>query len=92
MPTYDYGCVACGHVFETFHGMTESPDVSCPQCFQSAERRLSLGAGLMFKGSGFYVTDYKPSAAAAASESPASTASPGGGCGTGGCGAGGCGH
>jgi putative FmdB family regulatory protein len=63
MPTYDYGCTQCGSVFEVVHKMSESPAVQCASCHAPAEKKLSLGAGLMFKGSGFYVTDYpKPGA------------------------------
>jgi putative FmdB family regulatory protein len=58
MPTYDYRCEACGHVFELFHRMSEDPTPDCPECGQSCERMISGGAGLIFKGSGFYATDY----------------------------------
>ncbi|RKY89865.1 zinc ribbon domain-containing protein [candidate division KSB1 bacterium] len=59
MPTYDYKCVRCGHVFEVFHGMNEIPQIKCPICGAVAEKMIGAGAGLIFKGSGFYVTDYK---------------------------------
>jgi putative FmdB family regulatory protein len=62
MPTYDYVCTACGHRFEAFQGMTAKKLRKCPQCGKSAlERQVGAGAGLIFKGSGFYVTDYKKS-------------------------------
>jgi len=57
MPTYDYQCSA-GHKFEKIHKMSESPRVSCPTCGKPAARQISGGAGLVFKGSGFYITDY----------------------------------
>ncbi len=58
MPTYEYRC-ANGHVFEQFQRMSEDPIDTCPQCGAPAERLLSSGAGLLFKGSGFYITDYR---------------------------------
>lgn len=58
MPTYDYQCDSCGHVFETFQSMSEDPLKKCPECAELALRRLiSGGSGVIFKGSGFYVTD-----------------------------------
>lgn len=60
MPTYEYRCRACGHDFERFQKMSDEPVESCPACGQEeAERRISSGAGLVFKGSGFYATDYR---------------------------------
>ena len=60
MPTYDYQCQACGHEWELFQSMNDSPVKSCPKCKKrKAKRLLGLGAGLIFKGTGFYETDYK---------------------------------
>jgi putative FmdB family regulatory protein len=60
MPTYDYECDACGHEFELFQSITESPKKKCPACKKSKLRRLfGTGAAVMFKGSGFYQTDYR---------------------------------
>lgn len=60
MPTYEYRCGACGHAFERFQKMSDDPVRSCPQCGEEeAERLISPGAGLVFKGSGFYATDYR---------------------------------
>ncbi len=59
MPTYDYKCSFCSNVFEVFHGIKESPDINCPECSNRAKKRISLNSGLIFKGSGFYITDYK---------------------------------
>ena len=59
MPTYEYRCTACNHEFEKFQRMSEEPGAECPECGKPAERRLSGGAGLLFKGSGFYITDYR---------------------------------
>lgn len=60
MPTYDYQCEACNHEWELFQSMNDSPVKRCPKCKkQKAKRLLGLGAGLIFKGTGFYETDYK---------------------------------
>jgi putative FmdB family regulatory protein len=66
MPTYDYECAACGHLFEVFERIHDGGTKPCPQCRKRrAERRIGAGAGLIFKGSGFYVTDSKGSSSAA---------------------------
>jgi putative FmdB family regulatory protein len=91
MPTYEYQCPD-GHVFEKFQKMTDKPRAKCPVCGKPATRKISGGAGLVFKGSGFYITDYgkdgkgprKPESEApaeskkSASESKADTKSGGG--------------
>ena len=60
MPTYEYECRACGHAFETMHSMTAPVLRKCPKCGKlKLERLISGGAGVIFKGSGFYETDYK---------------------------------
>lgn len=60
MPTYDYECSACGHEFELFQSITAKPQKKCPACGRSTAKRLiGTGAGLIFKGSGFYITDYR---------------------------------
>jgi putative FmdB family regulatory protein len=59
MPTYEYRCPACQHEFEKLQKMSEEPVATCPECGAAAERLLSGGAGLLFKGSGFYITDYR---------------------------------
>ena len=58
MPTYEYRC-ANGHEFELFQRMSDEPAAECPECGAPSERLLSAGAGLLFKGSGFYITDYR---------------------------------
>jgi putative FmdB family regulatory protein len=60
MPTYEYKCDACGHAFEKFQPMSSAPIRRCPKCGRNRVRRLiGTGAGLIFKGSGFYITDYR---------------------------------
>ncbi len=60
MPTYEYVCRACGHRFERFQKISDEPTRECPECDQpEAERLISAGAGLVFKGPGFYATDYR---------------------------------
>ena len=71
MPTYTYECPKCGKAFDIFHGMSENPRIKCSECNVKAKRLLGMGAGIIFKGAGFYETDYKNKGAkgAAASES-----------------------
>jgi putative FmdB family regulatory protein len=57
MPTYEYQCPE-GHVFEKLQKMSDRPQAKCPVCGKPATRKISGGAGLVFKGSGFYITDY----------------------------------
>jgi len=62
MPTYEYKCSSCGYKFEEFQSISDAPLVVCPSCLKpQLKRLLSGGAGLVFKGSGFYLTDYKNS-------------------------------
>ena len=60
MPTYEYKCSACGHTFERFQSITAEPIKRCPECGKAKVKRLlGTGAGVIFKGSGFYTTDYR---------------------------------
>jgi len=59
MPTYDYQCRKCGHRFELFHSIKDDDPKRCPRCKGRATRVPSSGAGILFKGSGFHVTDYR---------------------------------
>lgn len=59
MPTYDYECDKCSKRFELFQKMTAKPVGVCPKCGGKAQRLIGAGAGIIFKGSGFYQTDYK---------------------------------
>ena len=74
MPTYEYECSKCGHRFEKFQSMTAVPLKQCPQCRGKVRRLLGSGAGIIFKGSGFYQTDYRSDSykQAAKSDSPSS--------------------
>lgn len=59
MPTYEYRCTKCGHQFELFHSIKDDKTKRCPKCRSKAVRVPAGGAGLLFKGSGFYITDYR---------------------------------
>jgi putative FmdB family regulatory protein len=73
MPTYQYQCKNCGHALEELQSMSEPPLLHCPACdTDGLQRIMGTGAGLIFKGSGFYLTDYKKGT----SSSPATTATP----------------
>ena len=78
MPTYDYVCDACGHAFELVQSMKDAPIKQCPKCKKAKVRRLlGTGGGILFKGSGFYQTDYRSSSykeKAAKENSPAAPA------------------
>jgi putative FmdB family regulatory protein len=73
MPTYEYECKDCKHTFEAFQSMKDEPLSVCPECGGTVRRLLSGGAGLIFKGQGFYVTD-KGKAKESASPAAASSA------------------
>jgi putative FmdB family regulatory protein len=61
MPTYEYECEKCGGTFERFQPITAKPLKKCPVCGGKVKRKIGAGAGIIFKGSGFYETDYKRS-------------------------------
>lgn len=72
MPNYDYECRHCGHTFEAFQSITAQAIDKCPKCGKNPRRLIGKGAGLIFKGSGFYATDYrKPSPKEDAPKPPA---------------------
>lgn len=77
MPTYEYVCTACGNQFEKFQSITADPIKTCPKCGKNkAQRQISGGAGFIFKGGGFYETDYRSEGykkAAEADKKPAET-------------------
>lgn len=74
MPTYDYKCNACEHTWEEFQSIKAEPTQKCPKCGKKkAQRLIGAGAGLIFRGSGFYLTDYRSDAykkSAAADKAP----------------------
>lgn len=80
MPTYDYECQTCGHQFEAKQSMKDPHLTDCPQegCPGPIKRKIGLGAGLIFKGSGFYITDYRSDSykAAAKKDSDSSSSTP----------------
>lgn len=83
MPTYDYRCNACDQRFEHFQSMKQAPLKKCPECGKNAlERLIGIGAGVIFKGSGFYETDYRSDSykKAAEADKPAPAKSDAGGC------------
>lgn len=75
MPTYEYLCQACEHRFEEFQGMSDPHLVKCPECGKRRLKRLfGTGAGIIFKGSGFYETDYRKKTGGASKEEKAEAA------------------
>ena len=81
MPTYDYACKACGHRFEEFQSMSADPVRKCPECKKlKLERLIGAGAGIIFKGSGFYETDYRGGSYAADKKKDSESSEPKGGC------------
>ncbi len=77
MPTYEYRCTLCHHRFEAFQKMSDAPIATCPQCAGPVQRLMGAGTGLIFKGSGFYITDYKKSNSSTASSSHSPTSGAG---------------
>jgi putative FmdB family regulatory protein len=76
MPTYDYRCNACGHEFELFQSMSDPVKKKCPECSKLAlERLIGAGAAVLFKGGGFYETDYRSESYKKAADAEKKTAS-----------------
>lgn len=76
MPTYEYKCESCGYKFEQFQSITSKPTRKCPKCNKTSVRRLvGVGAGVIFKGPGFYATDYRSESYKKAAESEKGTTS-----------------
>jgi putative FmdB family regulatory protein len=59
MPTYPYRCPGCGHEYDKLQKISDTTRAKCPECGTRGERQITGGAGIVFKGSGFYITDYK---------------------------------
>lgn len=77
MPTYDYACDGCGHTFEEYQSITAAPLKVCPACRKpKLKRLLGAGGGIIFKGGGFYQTDYRPESYKKAAEAEAKSAAP----------------
>lgn len=77
MPTYEYECKSCEHRFEEFQSMTAKPLRTCPECKKkSLERLIGIGAGVLFKGGGFYETDYRSESYTKAAEADKKSAEP----------------
>jgi len=77
VPTYDYACKACGHRFEEFQSISADPLKKCPECKKNKlERLIGTGAGVIFKGSGFYETDYRGDSYAADAKKDAEASKP----------------
>lgn len=70
MPTYDYQCEECGHSFELFQKMSDAPVKVCPKCGGDVRRLIGSGAAVIFRGSGFYSTDYRDSRPNCGRDSP----------------------
>ncbi len=73
MPTYEYKCQQCGHQFEAFQKISDDPLTECPKCGGEVVRLISGGTGLIFKGSGFYLTDYARKNSSSAPKNGSST-------------------
>ena len=76
MPTYEYACQKCRHEFEQFQSIKEEPLKRCPKCKGKVVRKIGTGAGLIFKGSGFYITDYRSENYKKAAKSESASSSP----------------
>lgn len=76
MPTYDYICDKCGHEFEAFESITADPQKHCPKCdTDNLRRKIGPGAAILFKGSGFYITDYRSDSYTKAAKADSSSSS-----------------
>ncbi|MCU0821837.1 MAG: zinc ribbon domain-containing protein [Spirochaetes bacterium] len=78
MPTYEYECLECRHRFEVFQNIKDNPVAECVKCKGRVRRLIGAGAGIIFKGSGFYVTDYKKGQASGGGNGKAGKDSPSG--------------
>jgi putative FmdB family regulatory protein len=77
MPTYDYICDSCGHEFEAYESIMASPQTECPACHEiKLRRKIGPGAAIIFKGSGFYQTDYRSDSYKKAAEADKSSSTP----------------
>ncbi|MGB2598940.1 MAG: FmdB family zinc ribbon protein [Candidatus Omnitrophota bacterium] len=77
MPTYGYKCETCGHDFEMFQSIKDDAIKECPECNGPVKRLIGMGAGIIFKGNGFYQTDYKKSCPKSENKPDSDSKSPG---------------
>jgi putative FmdB family regulatory protein len=77
MPTYEYECKSCGYSFDVFQRMSDKPITDCPQCGKEVRRLINGGSGVIFKGSGFYVTDKNVTNKKGGEKAPSGSAKPG---------------
>lgn len=75
MPTYDYKCLDCGHAFEHFQRISEEPLATCPVCSGNVKRLIGAGSAPIFKGTGFYQTDYKNNSSKSSGTKPSKPSS-----------------
>lgn len=80
MPNYKYKCSECGHEFSVFQAMSDPDITECPKCSGNVKKLLSGGAGVIYKGDGFYVNDYNPAKKQDAKKDHSSCCSSAGGC------------
>lgn len=86
MPTYSYECKTCGYTFDVFQSMKDDPIKVCPECGKEVRRLINGGSGIIFKGSGFYVTDsHRPSTLSSGSPKSSTSSSGSSESGSGGC-------
>jgi putative FmdB family regulatory protein len=76
MPTYEYECKSCGYTFDVFQSMSDAPLKTCPQCGKDLRRLINGGTGVIFRGSGFYVTDKKGGSKSSAPSDSSKTKTP----------------
>jgi putative FmdB family regulatory protein len=76
MPTYEYECTKCAHRFEKFQSMSAEPIKTCPKCKKKVRRLIGKGAGIIFKGGGFYETDYRSASYQKKAESEKKSSTP----------------
>lgn len=82
MPTYEYECVTCNKVFDIFQKMSDKPLDKCPKCHKKITRLIGGGSGIIFKGSGFYATDYRKSESKSLKSKSSACPAPKGDCGS----------
>lgn len=82
MPTYEYECTSCGYIFDVFQNINDKRLETCPKCEKKVKRLIGSGSGIIFKGTGFYATDYRKADKAEKSGAPKSCPHASSGCGS----------